>query len=182
MRGLVLATLLAGLGIALAGSPAWGHTFPPVRTVVLQVERDEVVLLVGYRPGSGEPTQALLARAASQPKSLALKTLRSRMATDAMAPLALVLDGVTLVPTSVRSKLGTEPSGVRPMVIVLVTYRVPRGTELAVTSRDPRTTRISWADRDSGRVAISEAPTQGKWFSGVASFLLQLRSCEPDCS
>ena len=182
MRGLVLATLLAGLGIALAGSSAWGHTFPPVRTVVLQVERDEVVLLVGYRPGSGEATEALLARAASQPKSLALATLRSRMATDAMAPLSLALDGVTLVPTSVRTKLGTEPSGVRPMVVVLVTYRLARGTKLAVSSRDPRTTRISWTDRASGRVAIPEAPSQGKWFSGVASFLLPLRSCAPDCS
>ena len=182
MRAVALATLLATCLVTLAGSPAWGHTFPPVRTVVIQVERGEVVLLVGYRPGSGEATEALLARAASQPKSHALGTLRDRMAVDALAPLALTVDGVALVPTKVRAKVGVEPGGARPMVVVLVTYALPRGNQLALASRDPRSTRISWADRKSRRVEIGEAPAQGKWYSGVASFLLNLRPCGPDCS
>lgn len=182
MRGFGLATLVAVSLLALAAAPAWGHRFPPLRTVVIQVEQNEVVLLVGYRPGSGEATEAILARAVTAPKSQALAGMRDRLAQDAMAPLVLTVDGAKLVPTKVRAKLGTEPGGARPMVVVLVTYALPRGKALALTSRDPRTTRISWADRKSRRIEIADAPTQGKWYSGVASFLLNLRSCGPDCS
>jgi len=168
---LAMATALA---ILLAGSSAWGHSFPPVRTVVVQVERCEVVLLVGYRPGSGEPTEALLTRAATQPKSQGLDTLRAMLSTQAMSPLTLTVDGVALVPTRVRSKVGTEPGGARPMVVLLVTYALPDGQRLALSSRDPRTTRISWADRGSQRVEIAQAPAQGRWYDGVASFLLNV--------
>lgn len=182
MRGRLLATLVAVSLLALAGTPAWGHKFPPLRTVVIQVEQTEVVLLVGYRPGSGEATESILARAVTAPKSQALAGMRDRLAADAMAPLALTVDGTKLVPTKVRAKLGTEPGGARPMVVLLVTYALPRGKTLALTSRDPRTTRISWADRKSRRIEIADAPTQGKWYSGVASFLLNLRACGPDCS
>jgi hypothetical protein len=171
MRAWVVATLLAG---ALAAGPAWGHTFPPVRTVVVQVERCELVLLVGYRAGTGEAGEQLVARAASRPKSQVLDALRDVMSAQAMAPLAITLDGVPLVPTNVRAKLGSEGDGGRPMVIVLVTYALPDGTALAVASRDPRTTRISWADRASGRIDLTNAPAQGRWFPGVASFLLTL--------
>ena len=33
------------LAICLAGQPSWGHTFPPVRKVVLQVEGCEIAVL-----------------------------------------------------------------------------------------------------------------------------------------
>ena len=168
---LALATALA---ILLAAPSSWGHSFPAVRTVVVQVERCEVVLLVGYRPGTGEPTEALLTRAATQPKSRGLDSLRTMLTAQAMAPLALTVDGVARVPTKVRAKIGTEPGGARPMVVVLVTYALPPGSSLAVTSKDPRSTRISWADRQSDRVEISHAPAQGRWHDGVASFLLSL--------
>lgn len=166
-----VATLLA---ILLAGGSSWAHSFPPVRTVVVQVERCEVVLLVGYRPGTGEPTEALLTRAVMQPKSQGLDALRARLAQDAMRPLALSVDGVTRLPTSVRTKIGAEPGGARPMIILLVTYAAPTGSTVSITSKDPRTTRISWADRESKRVAIDQAPAQGRWFDGVASFLLPM--------
>ncbi|MEO8704280.1 MAG: hypothetical protein ABI867_29775 [Kofleriaceae bacterium] len=170
---LALATALA---ICLAASSSWGHSFPPVRTVVVQVERCEVVLLVGYRPGSGEASESLLTRAATQPKSQGLEALRAMMTQQAMAPLSISVDGVALVPTKVRAKIGTEPGGARPMVVVLVSYALPAGKALQVTSKDTRTTRISWTDRESSRVMISNAPAQGHWFSGVASFLLPLTS------
>ncbi|MBX3159410.1 MAG: hypothetical protein KF773_25795 [Deltaproteobacteria bacterium] len=166
--------LASALAIALAGPPAWGHTFPPVRTAVLQVESCEVALLVGYRPASGRSTDALLVRASSLPKSLGLATLRDALTTEALAPLTLSVDGKPLVPTSVRTKLGTEGSGQRPMVVVLVTYALPSGGALSLASADARTTRISWTDRASHRVQISEAPAQGRWYDGVASFLLTL--------
>jgi hypothetical protein len=167
----VVATAVA---ICLACQAAWGHTFPPVRTVVVQVEPCELVLLVGYRPGTGEPTEAILTRVASAPKSHALDALRGVMTAFAMAPLTIAVDGAALVPTAVRAKVGIEPGGARPAVVLLVTYALPRGKTLSIASSDPRTTRISWTDRASGRVAISGAPAQGKWFSGVASFLLEL--------
>ncbi len=172
--------MATGIAIALAGSSAWGHSFPPVRTVVLQVERCEVVLLVGFRPASGEASDTVLARAASQPKSQGLGTLKGLLTSQAMAPLTLSADGIALVPTKVRAKLGVEPGGARPMVVVLVSYALPAGRTLALSSRDPRTTRISWNDQGSRRIVISDAPAQGRWYTGVASFLLSLSATTGD--
>ncbi len=117
MTRLAVATALA---IWLAGASAWGHTFPPARHVVVQVEPCEVVLLVGYRPGTGEPTETMLARAASAPKSQALGALENVLAAFAMAPLSVAVDGAPLVPTNVRAKVGLEPGGARPRVVLLV--------------------------------------------------------------
>ena len=162
------------LAVCLAVTAAWGHTFPPQRTVVIQVERCEVALLVGWRPQTGGPTDSILARASTQPKSQMLETLRELMAAFAMAPLAVKVDGKPLVPTTVRAKLGIEGGGARPIVVLLVTYAIPGAGRLEITSADPRTTRFSWQDRSGGRVAEAGAPAQGTWFDGVASFLLSL--------
>ena len=163
------------VAIALAAYPAWGHNAPAVRTVVVQVERCEVVLLVGYREASGEASRKLAARAASHPKSKALDAMRDVMAAQAMAPLTVTVDGVALVPTAVRAKLGTEGGeGGRPMVVVLVSYPLGAGSRLSIGSKDPRSTRISWTDRASSRVSLVDVPAQGRWFVGVASFLLTL--------
>ena len=140
----------------------------------MQTERCELAVLVGYRAGSGEATEKLVARAASQSKSQVADAMRDVLAAQAMAPLAFTVDGRALVPTSVRAKLSAEGDGVRPMVVVLVTYTLPPGKQLAVASKDPRTTQISWTDRESGRIEISDAPAQGRWFTGVASFVLSL--------
>ncbi|MDB4963701.1 MAG: hypothetical protein JWP01_3700 [Myxococcales bacterium] len=173
--GRLLSTLaLASLVATLAGQPAWGHVFPAVRNVVVQVEPCEVVLLVGYRPGTGEATDAILSRAASAPKSHGLDALRDVLAAYAMAPLTVTVDGTPVVPTSVRAKIGVEPGGARPMVVVLVTYPLAAAKTLAVGTKEPRSTRISWQDQRSDRVVIAEAPAQGKWHAGVASFLLTL--------
>lgn len=174
MRRLIRCVALASLVATLAGQPAWGHTFPAARHVVLQVEPCELVVLVGYRPGSGEPTETILSRAASAPKSQMLDALRDVLAAFAMAPLTITLDGKRLVPTNVRAKIGIEPGGARPMVVLLVTYPLSAGKALEVRTKDPRSTRISWQDRRSERVTISAAPAQGKWHAGVASFLLSL--------
>jgi len=162
------------LALALAAPPAHGHSFPPLRTVVVQVERCEVALLVGYRAGTGEATRQLAARAAAAPRGRAAEAVRDAMATEAMTPLAVTVDGVPLVPSSARAKLSTEGDGARPMVVVLVTYPLPPGKALTIASRDPRITRISWTDRDSARVAPADAPAQGRWFSGLAAFSLAL--------
>lgn len=171
MRALALATAVA---ILLAGQAAWGHTFPAMRTVVVQVEACEVAVLVGYRVGSGTPTETLLRKSASRSKSQALETLRELLTRQAMGALAFSVDGQRMVPTTVRAKLAMEPGQTQPAVVVLVTFPLPRGKTLAISTSEPRSTRISWTDRKSGRVAIPEAPAQGKWFPGVASFLLSL--------
>jgi hypothetical protein len=164
----------SALAIWLAGSSAWGHNFPPVHTVVIQVERCEVALLIGYTAGSGAPTERVIARAASQPRSHIVDALRDTLTAYAMAPLAIAIDGKPLVPTAVRAKIGLDASGQRPSVVVLATFPLPRGAQLTITSKDPRTTRISWRDQASGRIAVERAPGQDHWFSGVASFLLPL--------
>jgi hypothetical protein len=179
----VTRSVAIAVAVCLAATQAWGHSFPPVRTVVVQVEKSEIVLMVGYRPGTGEPTQTIFARAASQPKSQELEALRGVMTAYAMAPLTVMVDGKALVPTSVRAKIGVESGGARPIVVVLVTYAMPttdRTRALSVASKDPRTTRISWQDRCSGRVDLAAAPAQDKWFDGVASFLLSLGSAKGD--
>jgi hypothetical protein len=168
--------------MTVAGPPAWGHRFPAVRTVVAQVESCQLVLLVGYRPATGEATEAVLARAASLPKSQSEAGLRDVLATYAMAPLAVEVDGKRVVPTAVRAKIGIEPGGARPMVVLLVTYPLALGHTLALHTTDPRSTRISWADRDSHRVVLEDAPAQGRWFTGVASFLLSLQSGGSACA
>jgi len=168
----VAAGVATAVAIALAGPPAWGHTFPPVHTVVVQVDRCELALLIGYATGTGDSTERIIARVASQPKSLALDALRDTLTAYALAGLAITLDGAPLVPTGVRAKIGLDADGTRPVVVVLATFALPRGGKLAIAARDPRTTRISWQDRGSARVALDAAPAQDHWFTGVASFLL----------
>jgi hypothetical protein len=170
-RCVAVATALAS---SLAGLPAWGHKFPPAHTVVVQVERCEVALLIGYAPGTGESTEGIVARVASQPKSHVADALRATLTAYAMAPIAITFDGVALEPSSVRAKIGFEAGGTRPTVVVLATYSLRRAGRLAIASKDPRTTRISWRDQASGRVARDGAPSEGRWFTGVASFLLPL--------
>jgi hypothetical protein len=179
MTRLLLATALA---ICLAGPAAWAHTFPAARQVVVQVQRCEVVLLVGYRPGTGEATEGILGRASTAPKSRAREALSDVMSAFAMAPLTVAVDGQPLVPTAVRAKIGLEPGGARPMVVVLVTFPLPAGKTLAISSKDPRSTRFSWQMNGGDRVAISDAPQQGKWHSGVASMLLPLAAGATPCA
>ena len=180
-------TALAGVALALASAlaarDAWGHTFPQVRTVVVQVEPCEVVLLVGYRPASGEATEAILSRVATQPESKRFDAIREVMAAYAMAPLEVSLDGKSLSPRSVDAKIGLEPGGARPMLVLLVTYSAQAGGALAIRSKEPRSTRISWQDQQSGRVDLENAPAQGRTFGQVASFLLNLSPSkgEPAC-
>ena len=176
---LVLATALA---ICLAGQAAWAHTFPAARQVVVQVESCEVVLLVGYRPTTGEPTDGILGRASTAPKSRAREALADLLSAFAMAPLTVSVDGQPLVPTTVRAKIGLEPGGARPMVVVLVTYPLPAGRALSIASKDPRSTRFSWQLTGTDRVAISDAPQQGKWYAGVASMLLPLAPGATTCA
>jgi hypothetical protein len=163
--------MASALAIGLA-APAWGHTFPPVHTVVVQVERCEVALLIGYTPGTGEPTDRIVARVASQPRSHALDALRETLAAYAMAPLAVTVDGVVVAPATVRVKVGLV--GERPSVVVLATISLARGGQLAINSKDPRTTRILWEDQSSGRIVDDGAPANGRWFTGMASFLLSV--------
>lgn len=175
MRSLLTRCVAIAVAICLAGQFAWGHSFPAVHTVVIQVEGCEVAVLVGYRPSSGEATDKLLARIASEPKNTRLSTAKTLLASQALAPLTFSIDGKPLQPKSVDAKIGVDPDGTRPMVVVLVTFAIPPGGgTLAATSRDPRTTRISWTDRASHRVDLETAPGQAKWFTGVASFLLKL--------
>jgi hypothetical protein len=173
-RRVLQVSVATALAVWLAGQPAWGHSFPEVRSVVAQVEPCELVLLVGYRPKSGEVTETILRRTATAPKSKGLDALRDVLASYAMAPLSVALDGKRLVPTGVQAKVGVEQGGARPWVVMLVTYALPAGNSLAIGTAEPRSTRISWQDRKSGRVEISTAPKEGTWHAGVASFLLEL--------
>ncbi|MEO9155026.1 MAG: hypothetical protein ABI591_05450 [Kofleriaceae bacterium] len=177
--------VVSGVAVWLASGQAWGHTFPPARTVVAQVESCELVVMVGYRPGSGEATEAILARVANSPKSRQqsrVDALREVLTSYAMAPLTITVDGHALVPTIVRAKVGVETGGARPMVVVLVTYALALGHTLAIASHDVRNTRISWQDRSDHRVDLAGAPAQDHWYDGVASFLLNLSAGSLGCA
>jgi hypothetical protein len=148
----------------------------------VQVEPCSVALLVGYRPAAGEATDTVLARTSGAHGAQGLKALRDTLAASAMAALNVAVDGEALVPITADAKLAAEPGGVRPMVIMLVTYALPAGKTLAITSREPRTSRFSWTDRSRGRIASSGAPSQRIWRDGVASFLLPLAVGESTCA
>ncbi|MFT3698352.1 MAG: hypothetical protein QM831_34735 [Kofleriaceae bacterium] len=149
--------------------------------MVAQVEDQELVVMVGYKPGSGEATQKLLAQAANAPDAKLIQ-LRDELAQVAMAPLKFEVDGHSLMPTTVRAKIGVEGGGQRPMVVVLVTYALPKGDTLAIHSADARNTRISWQDRStSKRVDLAHAPTQDHWYD-VASMLLKLCAGSSGCA
>ena len=171
---LSLATVLAIGLVTLTSRPSWGHVFAPLRSIVVQVEPCSVALLVGYRAGSKEEADGIVARIANQPKSHAAAAMRDVLAGFAMAPVTLSVDGRPLVPTTVSAKLVIDAPNGRPMVVLLVTFALPAGNQLSLATRDPRSTRISWTDRRSGRVDLENAPAQGKFFAGVASFLLDL--------
>ena len=172
--GLALGT--AAVAICSALPAAWSHTFAPVHTVVVQVERCEVALLIGYTAGTGEPTERVLARAASQPKPHVLDALKDTLAAYALAPLTIAIDGVAVAPTSMRAKIGLGTEGARPTVVVLATIALPVSAhELTIRSSDPRTTRFSWQDRHSGRIDLPRAPAQDHWFTQAISFALPLR-------
>jgi hypothetical protein len=184
-RGKLTRYVASAVAVCVASSQAWGHTFPPARTVVAQVESCELVVMVGYRPGSGEATEAILARVANSPKSQQesrIDSLRDVLTSYAVAPLTITVDGQPLVPTGVRAKVGVEAGGARPMVVVLVTYALPLGHTLAIASHDPRNTRISWQDRSQQRVDLAGAPAQDHWYDGVASFLLKLSPGSLGCA
>ena len=167
------------VAVALAATPAWGHSFPPVHTVVVQVERDSLAILIGYRPGTGDSTERVIARVASQPQARRLAALKETMAAFALAPLSVEMDGKRLVPTSVHVKLGLDAGNGEPSVVLLATYALPVAGRLAISTKDPGTTRISWQDQGSCRVDLVHAPKQDRWFAGVASFLLTLH---PPCA
>ena len=174
------------VAIALAGclvtTLAWGHVFPAARSVVVQVDACDVTVMIGYRPGTGEPTEAILSRLANSPKAGVLDSLRKVMTAYAVAPLTVSADGKPLVPTDVQAKIGVEDGGARPIVVVLVTYPLATAHTLTIASREPRTTRISWQDQAGGRVDLRDAPAQDRWFSGVASFLLNLQAGDSACA
>jgi hypothetical protein len=169
---------IAAAGFAMVGTPlAWSHTFPSVHTAVVQIEPCEVALLIGYTAGTGEPTQRVLARAASQPASRALDALKDTLAAYALAPFSFAIDGAAVAPSSVRAKIGLGTGGTRPTVVVLATLPLPgEARELTIRSSDPRTTRMSWQDRDSGRIDLPHAPAQDHWFTGAAAFALPIRA------
>jgi hypothetical protein len=191
-RQVISALVASGVAAILASRPAWGHSFPPVRTVVAQVERCELVLLVGFKPASGAATSAIIAQAtpraapagepgASSASSSTTGSLRDVMTAYAMAPFEVSLAGRHLMPTSVQAKVTIEPGGARPMVVVLVTYPLTGAGSLAIATREPRTTRFSWQDQQSTRVDLASAPAQDEWFNSVASFLLNIQptTCAP---
>jgi hypothetical protein len=60
---------------------AAAHTFPESRTVVAQVEPDQLVVVIGYQPATGATSLAALGQAAALPKgakSLALRAILNR--------------------------------------------------------------------------------------------------------
>ena len=178
----LLALAAALVAAAFAAPAADAHRFPPVRSVVVQVEACEVALLVGYRPATGDAAERTIARIAGLPPAKAAEALRDLLGAQAMAPLSLTVDRRPLAPSSVRAKLAPDTDGARPMVVVLATYPLPAGKSLAIASREPRTTRISWTDRDSRRVPLADAPAQGRWSPEASALSLDLLPPSPGCA
>ena len=174
-----LTVLATAIAIAIAMPQGWGHRFPAVRTVVVQVEPCSVALLVGWRPASGDDTAVLLGEAKTGGKDQEVQILTQRLTALALAPIRLRLGGVEVAPTSVEANVTVEDGTGRPVVLLLVSYPASRGGALEIVSKDPKSTRISWVDKSAGRVEIGAAPTQSQWHDDLASFLLNVAVATP---
>jgi hypothetical protein len=169
-----------------------GHQVPGGRSVVAQVERCQLVLLVSWVPSAGAETDAIEAQArmgvgavpgsggtAADPNG----RLRLLYASRALAPLSIQVDGESMAATSLDVKLVRDPpTSTRVAAVALVTFDLPPVTRsVEIRNRDSHRTRFSWVDRSGGRF---QAPgmAQEKWSSGVASILLRSRSDSwPSC-
>jgi hypothetical protein len=182
-----LARLVLVGSCVCASGVALGHRAPGGRSVVAQVDRCELSLLVSWTPPSGDETSAILADSARAPGPTAATTpgerLRALYTSRALAPLSIRADGRPLAPRSLEVKLVRDPPrSSRLTAVVLVSFSLPPAAEtLEIANSDSHRTRFSWVDRSGGRFTSPGTPTS-QWASGVASILLHSRVSWASCT
>jgi hypothetical protein len=172
-----LATLTAVVVMLLGTRDTRGHTVPGGRTVVVQLDRREIALLVSWKPPP-ELARTLLEVSSAAPDPR--EHLASLYSARALAPLRIAAGGKALVPRSIENKLVVDPPGSgRLSALVLVRFDVPKQARaIAIENRDARETRIALSDRSGGRFEVAPALAGRRWSTGVASLLLTPRPGE----
>jgi hypothetical protein len=173
-RNLLFAAGLVAVAVAMPVA-ASAHTFPESRNVVAQVERDHLVVVIGYQPATGGTSLAALGQAAMEPKAAKSLALRAILAARAVSPLTITIDGTAAVAASTSVKVFVDPPGSdRLAIAILQIYDLPpRAVDVAIGIADPRTA-FSWVNRDGCQRETSSVWPPRSWVSGVASFLLQV--------
>jgi hypothetical protein len=172
----------AGLVAVLVASPvaATAHTFAEQRTVVAQVERDQLVVVVGYQPAAGAESLAAVGQASVRPKGTKSQALRAILAARAVSPLTVSIDGTAVEPTSMRTKVFVDPPGSdRLAVAILLIYDLPAHEIALEVGIADASTEFSWVDRTSCQRTITTAWPARSWVTGVASFLLTVAAPDP---
>lgn len=155
--------LAAGLVVLLAGVAA-AHTYPARRSIAVQAEKDAVVLLAVWTVPAGEAGEIFEIGAALTGRGKARAALEAQLATRALGPLTITLDGKPLAPDSVRTRLVEDPprSG-RRGVAVLLEAKIPAGDhDVRVslgTSGDA--TRMNFVNRSQGAATASGRVPEG---------------------
>ena len=172
--------LLVAIAAAIGVRDAGAHRIVGGRSLVVQLDRGEVELLVSWKPPGGDLADALATSGARGPHPR--DRLRALYTERALAPLRVTADGRPLAPTSVEGKLVVDPpSSGRLAALVLVRFTVPAGARaLAIENRDARQTRLALSDRSGGRYAISPVLPARRWTTRVASLLLTLQPGNED--
>lgn len=179
-RWLRLTFLASALATVGPQRNAEAHTDRADRSIVLQVEPSQLVVLLGYRPASGQAMGLLLANAARS-AFMMRDALAWQGTAQALAQIRISVNSQLLTPDRTDAKYQIDDSG-RVAFLLLLQYSLPQAEALAlqVDNANPRGTRISWIDRSTNRWLPMSAPTQGKWHSEVASFLLSLQASIPN--
>jgi hypothetical protein len=169
VRTVLAACVVAGVVAAPVAVRA--HEASASRHVVVQVERDAVVVLVGYQEGAGAAELALLSHAKQQGSQGVRALLHAR----AVASLTVRIDGRRASASSVETRVFVDPPGSdRLAIAVLATYALPaaaRRVEIGVTGER---TRITWVDRTACARSVTSRWRPTTWIQGVARLLLDL--------
>ena len=175
-----LSVAAAGLvAMSLGLRDASAHRVLGGRTVVVQLERGAIALLVSWKPPGGDLADALAGAGARGPHPR--DRMRALYAERALAPLRVTVDGKPLAPASVEAKLVLDPPGSGRLTgLVLVRFTLPAGARaVSIDNRDARQTRLALADRSGGRFAIAPSLPARRWSTSVASLLLTSRPGRP---
>jgi len=125
---------------------ARAHQTESQRSVVVQLEDDEALLLISWTAPSGLLGSLMVARSSlsKAPKA----TLERLMARRALTDLKIEIDGHPVALTGVESKLTLDTSSLhRHTVTLLARISLPAHGTLAVQARGHEVTRLAWSNR-----------------------------------
>lgn len=160
------AAFAAVVTLSAASAAASAHNSPARRSIVVQAEANEVVILVSWTAPTGILGKLMIAGAAwGRSNAEGLRALKARAAERALAPLEVELDGAPLALKTAGIKLATLDG--RPSVAVLLTAEISSAAHSLRVEVDSReASRILWTDKSDGAMTASRKTPPDQWATG----------------